>query len=118
MLIVPKEYKIPQLPSITLHQYNIDSCRLAILKSKVIVPIEKSIFNEIPWARTVHGEAPVSETINKPSPSPNKVRPRHKKNKVENFGFKLSGLIELQETFGTFLIDKNINYLIIFFLLC
>ena len=81
----------------------------AILKIKVIVPIEKSTFNEIPWAKTVHGEAPLDETNNKPSPMPNNVSPKHKKNKVENFGFKLKGFVEVQESFGIFLMDKNID---------
>ena len=88
---------------------NIQKNNTAILKIKVIIPIEKPIFNEIPWAKTVHGEAPTDEIINKPSPRPNNIRPKHKKNKVDNFGFKLKGLSELQESFGTFLIDKNIN---------
>ena len=48
---------------------------------RVTVPIEKSTFSEIPCARTVQGEAPVNETINNPSPNPNNVRPKHKKNK-------------------------------------
>ena len=33
-----------------------------------------------------------------------------KKKKVEIFGFKLRGFFELQETLGTFFIDKNIFY--------
>ena len=78
-----------------------------MLTNKVIVPIEKSTFKEIPWAKTLHGEAPVKETINKPSPKPNNVKPKHKKNNVENFGLKLNGLPELQYVFGTFFIDKN-----------
>ena len=61
----------------------------------------------MPSARTLHGELPVVETINKPSPKPNNVRPKHKKNKLENFGLKLNGLPELQYVFGTFFIDKN-----------
>ena len=35
------------------------------LIKRVIVPILKLIFKEIPWAKTLHGEAPVNETINK-----------------------------------------------------
>ena len=81
-----------------------------MLKNRVIVPIDKSTFNEIPWAKTVHGEAPANETINSPSPNPNKVKPKHKKKKVEILGLKFKGLSELQETFGTFFIDKNIFY--------
>ena len=74
---------------------------------KVTVPIEKSTFREIPCASTVQGEAPVSETINNPSPNPNNVRPKHKKRKVEIFGFKFRGLSELHEALGIFFKDKN-----------
>ena len=74
---------------------------------RVTVPIEKSIFSEIPCARTVQGEAPVNETINNPSPNPNNVRPKHKKRKVEIFGLKFRGLLELHETLGIFFKDKN-----------
>ena len=74
---------------------------------KVTVPIEKSIFKDIPCAKTVQGEAPVSETINNPSPNPNKVKPKHKKRKVEIFGFKFRGFSELHETLGIFFKDKN-----------
>ena len=75
---------------------------------KVTVPIEKSTFKEIPCARTVHGEAPAKETINKPSPKPNNDKPKHKKNNVDDFGLRLNGLPELQYVFGIFFIDKNI----------
>ena len=82
-----------------------------MLKNRVIVPIDKSIFNEIPWAKTLQGEAPVNETINNPSPNPNNVKPRHKKRKVEIFGLTFRGFSELHETLGIFLIVKNIfNY--------
>ena len=70
----------------------------------------KFTFREIPWAKTLHGDAPVNETINNPSPKPNKVKPKHKKKKVENFGLKLYGFSELQFTFGIFFIFKNIFY--------
>ena len=71
------------------------------------MPIEKPTFKKIPWARTLHGEAPAAETINNPSPKPNNVNPKHKKKNVEIFGFKFKGLSELHETLGTFFIDKN-----------
>ena len=74
----------------------------------VINPTENPDFIEIPRAKTDHGEAPDDETINKPSPRPNKVNPKHKKKNVEIFGFKFNGLSELQDTFGIFLIFKNI----------
>ena len=83
----------------------------------VIIPIERLAFSEIPCARTDHGEAPAKETINKPSPKPNKVNPTHRKKNVEIFGFKFSGLSELQVTFGIFLICKNISNKILLLLL-
>ena len=63
----------------------------------------------MPWARTLHGEAPVEDTISKPSPKPNNDKPKHKKNRDEIFGLKFKGLSELQYTFGMLFIDKNIN---------
>ena len=75
---------------------------------KVINPTENPDFIEIPWAKTDHGEAPDNETINNPSPKPNKANPKHKKKNVEIFGFKFNGLFELHKVLGTFLIDKNI----------
>ena len=82
-----------------------------MLIKKVINPIDKFICKEMPCARTLQGEAPVRETNNKPSPKPNKPSLRHKKKKVEIFGFKFKGLGELQDTLGIFLIERNIfNY--------
>ena len=73
-----------------------------------MVPMLKFRFTEIPCAKTLQGEAPVNDTINKPSPRPNNIKPKHKKKNVENFGLKLYGLFELQLTFGIFFIFKNI----------
>ena len=86
---------------------NIQKNKTAKLTKKVTVPIEKSTFNEIPSAKTVHGEAPVSETNSNPSPNPNKVKPKHKKRKVEILGLKFRGFSELHETLGIFFKDKN-----------
>jgi len=76
----------------------------------VTIQMEKLIFNAIPCARTDHGEAPAKETINKPSPKPNKVNPRHKKKKVVIFGLRFNDFSELQDTLGIFLIFKNIIF--------
>ena len=67
----------------------IHKIKTAILIKRVIVPILKLTFKEIPCAKTLHGEAPVKDTINKPSPRPNNIKPKHKKKNVENFGLKL-----------------------------
>ena len=75
---------------------------------RVMVPIDKLTFREIPCAKTLHGEAPVKDTIKSPSPKPNKVKPKHKKRNVEIFGLKFNGLFELHQTFGIFLILRNI----------
>ena len=73
---------------------------------KVINPTEKPDFIEIPWAKTDHGEAPDNETINRPSPKPNKANQRHKKKNDEIFGLKFNGLSELHFVVGTDLIEK------------
>ena len=69
--------KIVPIPG--LWPNGIHKIKTAILIKRVIVPILKFKFNEIPWAKTLQGEAPVKETINNPSPKPNNVRPKHKK---------------------------------------
>ena len=80
-----------------------------MLIKNVIIPILRFPFREIPWAKTLQGDAPVKETINNPSPKPNNTKPKQQKNNVENFGLKLNGFLELQFTFGIFFIFKNIN---------
>ena len=67
-----------------------------MLIKNVIKPTDKFTFKEIPWARTLHGDAPEYETINNPSPKPNKTKPKHKKIKLEIFGLKFKGVLELQ----------------------
>ncbi len=80
------------------------------LIKKVITPIDRSICNDMPCANTLHGEAPVSDTSNSPSPKPNKVNPKQRNKKVDIFGLKFKGFFELQETLGIFLIERNIFY--------
>jgi hypothetical protein len=80
-----------------------------MLTKIVIIPVEKLTFNEIPWARTLQGEAPANDTINNPSPKPNKIRPNTKKKSEENFGLRFKGFSELHDTLGIFLIYKNIQ---------
>ena len=41
-------------------------------------PTEEPMFKNNPWANTLHGDAPDAETINKPSPRPNKVNPKQR----------------------------------------
>ena len=77
---------------------------------KVIRPIDKLTCKDIPCASTLQGEAPVSDTNNKPSPRPNKIKPKQRNKKVNNFGLKFKGFLELQETFGTFFIERNMFY--------
>ena len=81
--------------------------KTTILINIVVIPTERLMLKWIPCARTLHGEAPADETINNPSPNPNRIKPKHKKKDVEIFGFRLKGLSELHETLGTFFIDKN-----------
>ena len=80
------------------------------LMKKVIRPIDKLTCKDIPCASTLQGEAPVSDTNNKPSPKPNGVNPKHKNKKVDSLGLKFKGFLELQETLGTFLIERNMFY--------
>ena len=94
MKAIIRALRIVPIPGFCLS--GIHNIKTATLTNKVIVPTEKPMLKEIPWARTLHGEAPVKETINKPSPKPNNDNPRHKKNNVEDFGLKLNGLFELQ----------------------
>ena len=75
-----------------------------------MTPIDKSACKDIPCANTLHGDAPVSETSNKPSPRPNKVKPKQRNKKVGSLGLKFKGFLELQETLGTFLIERNMFY--------
>ena len=63
---------------------------------------------EIPCAITVHGEFPRNEITTNASPKPNNIRPKQRKNNVDNFGFRLKVSSELHETFGIFLIVRNI----------
>ena len=86
------------------------------LITNVDKPIEISTFLEKPSARTDHGELPVVDTNNRPSPKPKNDRPIHKSINVVNLGFKFNGFLELQDFMGIFLIVKNIllktNYLL------
>jgi len=80
------------------------------LTKKVMTPIDKLTCKDIPCANTLQGEAPVSDTNNKPSPKPNNISPKHKNKKVDSLGLKFKGFLELQETLGTFLIERNMFY--------
>ena len=101
-----KAFKIVPIPGFCFNGYH--KSKTAILIKIVITPTEKPIFKNKPWANTLQGEAPDAETINSPSPKPKIVNPRQRKKEVENLGFKFNGLSELHDTFGIFLIFKNI----------
>jgi hypothetical protein len=62
------------------------------LTIKVTIPMDNPELIEIPCAITVHGELPINEITTKASPKPNNIRPKQRKNKVDNFGFKLKVL--------------------------
>ena len=97
--IVPK----PGFCLINIHKKSTDT-----LIKKVAVPIDKFVVLDIPSASTDHGEFPVVDKINSPSPNPKIAKPKIKKKDVDNFGLKLKELSELQDTIGIFLIFKNI----------
>ena len=58
--------------------------------------------------------AQINEITTKASPKPNNIRPKQRKNKVDNFGFRLKVSGELHETLGIFLIVRNIYLAIIY----
>ena len=89
---------------------NIHKNKTETLTMKVTKPTDILVLIDIPWAKTLHGDAPVNETISRPSPVPNKVNPNTKKKIVINFGLKLKGFFELHDFLGIFFIVKNINY--------
>ena len=47
--------------------------------------------------------------INKPSPKPNIVKPKHNKKRVLKEGLRFLGDFELQDNLGIFFICKNID---------
>ena len=81
----------------------------ATLTRNVEVPMVIPVILVIPSARTDHGEFPVVETNNKPSPSPKIANPKQRKKKVEIFGLKLRGLSELQDFEGMDLMVKTLK---------
>ena len=85
----------------------------ATLTRNVEVPMVMPVILVIPSARTDHGEFPVVEINNKPSPSPKIDSPRQRKKKVENLGLKLRGLSELQDLEGMDLIVNISNIIIL-----
>ena len=93
---------------------NIHNKSTLTLTRNVAAPIDNLEFLEIPSASTDQGEFPVVDNINNHSPKPNIIKPKIKKNDVDNFGLRLKLLFELQYTLGIFLIDKNILYCYLF----
>ena len=78
----------------------IQNDKTAKLIRNVEVPMVIPVILVIPSARTDHGEFPVVEISNKPSPNPKIDSPKQRKKKVENLGLKLRGLSELQDLEG------------------
>jgi len=79
------------------------------LTRKVEVPMVIPVILVIPSANTDHGEFPVVETSNNPSPNPKIAKPMQSKKKVETLGLKLSGFSELQLFCGIDLMVKISN---------
>ena len=48
------------------------------------------------------GEAPVKETINNPSPKPNKAKPKQRNKKVDIFGLKFKGFLNSKKLWVLF----------------
>ena len=89
---------------------NIHKNKTLTLIKKVAAPIEILVIFEIPSARTDHGEFPVVDSTNKPSPKPKILSPKQRKKNVEILGLKFNGFSELQFLFGIFVIFKNMFY--------
>ena len=75
---------------------------------KAHVPTDRPRFKASPWCKTFQGDAPIVETINRPSPKPNIIKPKHNKNRVLKEGLRFLGDFELQDNLGIFFICKNI----------
>jgi hypothetical protein len=58
---------------------NIHKNKTLTLIKKVAAPIEILVIFEIPSARTDHGEFPVVDSTNKPSPKPKIPSPKQRK---------------------------------------
>ena len=106
IIAIIKAFKIVPIPGFCLR--GIHKIKTVKLIKKVIRPIDKLTFIEIPWAKTLHGDAPELETIRSPSPKPKITSPKQRKNNDENFGLRFKGFCELQNTLGIFLILRNI----------
>ena len=72
----------------------------------VVTPIDKLVWKEIPWAKTVQGLTPWFAVISNVSPIANKDSPSKRKTNVLIFGLKFNGFDELQVRFGIFFIFK------------
>ena len=107
-IIIPiiNAFKMVPIPGFWLKGTQRSNTKILIII--VTAPTERPTLKWIPCAKTDHGEAPAAETSNNPSPTPNKVSPKHKKKNVIILGFKFSGFSELHETLGMFFIDRNI----------
>ena len=49
--------------------------------------MDKLTYLEIPWAKTLHGDAPELETIRSPSPKPKITSPKQRKNNDEKLKY-------------------------------
>ena len=98
---------IVPMPGFSFRGIHIDKTTMLVIK--VAKPIDQLNCFASPSAKTTHGAFPIVEWISKDDPNPNIVRPKQRREKVLNLGFKSNGLSEDQDTFGIFLIFKNIN---------
>ena len=73
----------------------IQKIKTETLNTNVINPTENPDFKEIPCAKTDQGDAPEAETINKPSPKPNKINPKQRKKMLK---FLVSNLVVYQNS--------------------
>ena len=78
------------------------------LTTNVVTPILVPVWIATPWASTVHGLTPIPAEISNVSPSPNRNKPKLRKNNVVNLGRKFSGFGELHPVTGI-LLTMNIR---------
>ena len=77
------------------------------LTRKAHVPTVSPRFKARPWCKTFQGDAPIVEMINRPSPKPNNIKPKHNKKRVLKEGLRFLVDLELQDNLGIFFIFKN-----------
>ena len=83
MMIILNIVPIPGFCLNGIHRH-----KTPMLTKKVVKPMLYPVLIDMPCAKTVHGLTHALAVINNLSPSPNKIKPRIRYNRVMNFGLK------------------------------